>query len=235
VAGADEVRSVLAVSVIPPALIDSMLADPPALWLRGESPDVIAGDVALCHPPLGAAEVRVSVSPGVVPGALRVCTLAHDRPGLLAATAGVLATNRLSVVQAAAMTWRSHGWALQRALVVDPNSGTNRAVERDILKARLRGAVTAGVQPAVPYSPGGRARVRVETQPTGLRLVRVAAPDRVGLLWAISSWLEQQGCNILVARAAPLGPAVDDAFLVDGDPDGDELARHLSETVPAIT
>src|SRR5438552_136884 len=84
-------------SDLPPALIDGVLADPPALWLRGESPDVIAGDIALCHPPLAANEIRISVAPALVPGALRISVLAGDRPGLLAATAGTLAANGLSV------------------------------------------------------------------------------------------------------------------------------------------
>ena len=78
----------LAATGVPVVLSDELLAGAPDLWLRGESPDVIAGDVAMCNPALGADEVRVRVSNALVPGALRVTMLAPDRPGLLAATTG---------------------------------------------------------------------------------------------------------------------------------------------------
>jgi len=104
VASVEEVRGVLAFSRVPRELSDELLDDAPELWLRGESPDVIAGDVALCHPPLSTREVRVWCAPALIAGALRVSVLAHDRPGLLAATTGALAHAGLSIIQAAAMT-----------------------------------------------------------------------------------------------------------------------------------
>ena len=86
VASVEEVCGVLAFSRVPRELSDELLDDAPELWLRGESPDVIAGDVALCHPPLSSGEVRVWCAPALIAGALRVSVLAYDRPGLLAAT-----------------------------------------------------------------------------------------------------------------------------------------------------
>jgi len=228
VASLEEVRGILAATAVPVPLADDLLAGAPDLWLRGESPDVIAGDVALCHPPLGPEEVRVRISSAVVPGALRVSVLAHDRPGLLAATAGALAADGLSVVQAAAITWSSRRWALQRALVADLNVRSTRAVERNLLQARLRAAVTGTRRLPVHFSPAGPARVEVTDEERGRCLLRVAAPDRVGLLWAISAWLEAHGCNILVARAAPVGHLADDVFLVEGTVDGADLGAHLS-------
>src|SRR5881409_8664 len=98
-ASVDEVRGVLASSAVPADLVDELLDGGPALWLVGESPDVVAGDVALCHPILAPEEVRVSIGPAQIVGALRVSVLAHDRPGLLATSAGVLAGNAHSIVQ----------------------------------------------------------------------------------------------------------------------------------------
>ncbi|MBV8234866.1 MAG: ACT domain-containing protein [Acidimicrobiia bacterium] len=190
---------------------------------------MIAGDVALCHPPLSAREVRVWCAPALIVGALRVSVLAQDRPGLLAATTGALAHAGLSVIQAAAVTWPVRGWALQRALVADPKARSTRPVERDLLCAQLRAAVRDGPMTDIAFTPAGPVDVSTSPEPGGRQLLRVRAPDRAGLLWAISAWLERSGCNVLVARATPAGLQVHDTFLVDGQPDVDELARQLSD------
>jgi [protein-PII] uridylyltransferase len=229
VASVEEVRGVLAFSRVPHELSDELLDDAPELWLRGESPDVIAGDVALCHPPLSTREVRVWCAPALIAGALRVSVLAHDRPGLLAATTGSLAHAGLSVIQAAAMTWPVRGWALQRALVADPKARSTRPVERDLLCAQLRAAVRDGPMDDISFRPSGPVRVQATPDSEGRHLVRVLAADRPGLLWAISAWLERAGCNVLVARATPAGLEVDDTFLVDGQLDADELWAYLSD------
>jgi len=233
VASIEEVRGVLAFSRVPGELSDELLDDAPELWLRGESPDVIAGDVALCHPPLSTREVRVWCAPALIAGALRVSVLAHDRPGLLAATTGALAHAGLSVIQAAAMTWPARNWALQRALVADPRARSTRPVERDLLCAQLRAAVRDGPMADIGFTPSGPVEVQTTAAPGGRRLVRVLAPDRPGLLWAISAWLDRSNCNVLVARATPAGMQADDSFLVDGEPDADELYAYLSDATQA--
>jgi UTP:GlnB (protein PII) uridylyltransferase len=129
------------------------------------------------------------------------------------------------------MTWPHRGWALQRVLVADPGAGTRRAVERDVLRARLRVAARSAIEPAGSFAPSGEAQVDVEPCGGGRSLVRVMAPDRLGLLWAISSWLERHGCNILVARATPLGRVAVDVFLVAGEPDAADLAARLTGVV----
>jgi UTP:GlnB (protein PII) uridylyltransferase len=235
VASIEEVRGVLAFSRVPVELSDELLDDAPELWLRGESPDVIAGDVALCHPPLSTREVRVWCAPALIAGALRVSVLAHDRPGLLAATTGALAHAGLSIIQAAAMTWPARNCALQRALVADPRARSTRPVERDLLCAQLRAAVRERRVNDIDFMPSGPVRVQATPAPGGRQLVRVLAPDRPGLLWAISAWLDRNNCNVLVARATPAGMQADDAFLVDGSPDADELSAYLSDAVPAAT
>jgi UTP:GlnB (protein PII) uridylyltransferase len=235
VATIEEVHGVLAFSRVPRELSDELLDDAPGLWLRGESPDVIAGDIALCHPSLSTREVRVWCAPALIAGALRVSVLAHDRPGLLAATTGALAHAGLSVIQAAAMTWPARGWALQRALVADPKARSTRPVERDLLCAQLRAAVRGGPTADIAFEPSGPVQVQLEPEPSGHRQVlRVLAPDRPGLLWAITAWLERSGCNVLVARATPAGLQADDTFLVDGEPDADELWAYLSDAAAAV-
>lgn len=227
-ASVEEVRRVVALTSVPSAFADELLDRAPLLWLRGESPDVIASDVTFCHPMLGPGEVRVGVSSTQVPGSVRVSVLARDRPGLLATTTGTLAGFGLSVLQAAAITWPHRGWALQRALVGDPNAGSSIGFEPELLRARLGAAVRSAADPAVPFMPAGPVHVDVEQMEAGRSQVTIAAPDGLGLLWAISTWFEHHGCNILVARATPAGEFAEDTFLVDGSPDATALSRHLS-------
>jgi UTP:GlnB (protein PII) uridylyltransferase len=87
----------------------------------------------------------------------------------------------------------------------------------------------------VRFAPTGPVQVQATPEPGGHTLLRVLAPDRPGLLWAISAWLEQSNCNVLVARATPAGVQADDTFLVDGNPDADDLWAHLSDAAPAVT
>jgi [protein-PII] uridylyltransferase len=228
VAGVNEVRSLLAMTPVASALVDELLTRAPDLWLAGESPDVIAGDILMCHPSLGVDEVRIQVAPLPVNGVMRVSLLARDRPGLLAATTAALAAEGLSIIQAAAMTWPDRAWAVQRVLVADPGQVTAAAGDRDLLRAKLRSAVIRPVVPALAFAPAGTAEVSVAVAAGGHRLVHVAAPDRRGLLAAISTWLDREGCNIVVARAEPFGELVVDRFLVDGDPDAGRLAAYLS-------
>jgi UTP:GlnB (protein PII) uridylyltransferase len=139
------------------------------------------------------------------------------------------------VIQAAAMTWPARGWALQRALVADPKARSTRPVERDLLCAQLRAAVRGGPMSDIDFEPSGPVQVQVEPEPSCRRQVlRVLAPDRPGLLWAITAWLERSGCNVLVARATPAGLQADDTFLVDGEPDADELWAYLSDAAAAV-
>ncbi|HZQ87313.1 MAG TPA: hypothetical protein VFA83_20895 [Acidimicrobiales bacterium] len=227
-ASVEEVRRVVGLTSVPATFADELLDRAPELWLRGESPDVIASDVTFCHPLLGPGEVRIGVSNTQVVGTARVAMLARDRPGLMATTTGTLAGCGLSVLQAAAITWAHRGWALQRVLVGDPYAGTSLGVEPELLRARLGAAVRSGDDPAVPFVPAGPVHVNVEQLDGGLCQVSVAAPDGIGLLWAISTWFEHHGCNILVARATPAGEFAEDTFLVDGSPDPLALSRHLS-------
>jgi UTP:GlnB (protein PII) uridylyltransferase len=107
-------------------------------------------------------------------------------------------------------------------------------VERDLLCAQLRASVRNQTSPDVAFDPSGPVRVMANDDRRGRRLLRILAPDRPGLLWAISAWMERSDCNVLVARAAPAGDHADDSFLVEGSPDETELAKYRSgESEPA--
>jgi UTP:GlnB (protein PII) uridylyltransferase len=133
------------------------------------------------------------------------------------------------------MTWPARGWALQRALVADPKARSTRNVERDLLCAQLRAAVRDGSIADIRFTPTGPVQVQATPAADRRSILRVIAPDRPGLLWAISAWLERNECNVLVARATPAGLQADDAFLVDGEPDAGQLSAYLSDAAPAVT
>src|ERR1700730_15063922 len=85
------VRALLAPTSLPDQLVDDLLAEASAIWLMGETAEVLAGDLVLCYPALAPEEVRATALPTGSPNAWRLTVAAHDRPGLLAGLAGALA------------------------------------------------------------------------------------------------------------------------------------------------
>lgn len=59
-------------------------------------------------------------------------------------------------------------------------------------------------------------------------LVRVSAPDQIGLLSAICSWFADHGLSVESLHAATDGETVRDVFLVAGSCDAHALSNHLS-------
>src|SRR4051794_41869486 len=115
-----EVRDLLSATTLPPDLVDDLLGEASAAWLLGESACTLAGDLALCHPPLGKAEVRAVVQPTTVPGTSRLCVVANDRPGLLAGIAGAVAIHGLTITAVSATLWPGRGLALMAGTARPP-------------------------------------------------------------------------------------------------------------------
>ncbi len=221
-ASATEIAALLADTTMPNKLIDELLADASSLWLMSAPAPLLASDIALCYPLLEPREVRAVVYP-LEGGGHRLTVVAHDRRGLLADTAAVLAAEGLSITAASVATWVSHDIALH-AIIVPP--GGQSPLWPD-LGARLR-ALTADTAPTVAFMPAGRALVTASADVSDHRLVTVTAPDQVGLLWATCRWLADRGVNIQSARVGGAGGVAEDHFFVIGNADFDELAAHLS-------
>jgi hypothetical protein len=118
VASAEVLRGLLARTSLPAALIEEFLAETNALWTFGVPDEVVASEAILCHPPLAADEVRAIVDPlASLPG-WRITVVTADRPGLLAGTAGTLALEGLSVLDAAVTVLPTSRLALQRLTAV---------------------------------------------------------------------------------------------------------------------
>src|SRR5688572_21754405 len=136
----EAVRRLLAATSIPEAVVDGWLDRAPDVWLTSAPPAVLAGDLSLCHPELGPTETRAVARP-LESGNHRLTVVARDRPGLLAATAGTLASAGFSITTASAATWDE--LALHAFTVVGE-------ADWDELGSGLR-AVAAGASPRPPF------------------------------------------------------------------------------------
>jgi pimeloyl-ACP methyl ester carboxylesterase/glycine cleavage system regulatory protein len=219
-----ELREVLTRTNIPPRVVGGLLTAASPLWMMSERPSVLAADLALCHPPLAAAEVRAVARPMDDARTFRVTVAAADRAGLLADTAAALADEGLTVLSASATTWAERDIALH-ALTV--RSDTAATPDWDALGTALRSAAS-GSRPAARYAPTGRATVVTADSGANRTLVKVTAPDGLGLLETISRWFADRNIGIVAAEITTDGATARDRFLIDGELDAGALASHLS-------
>lgn len=186
----------------------------------GRLPDPPAPDRSLVAGPLPAVHLEPD----------RVAVAATDRRGLLAAVAGCLALHRLEVLAADAST--VDGQALVE-FRVQPRYGSppepvalaadlRRAVTGDVsVTQRLRGRALA--------ARGGGAAPRVvwhRAAATDAVVLELRAADAAGLLYRVTSALDEAGAQVRAARISTLGGDVVDAFYLVGDwSDEDERER----------
>ena len=227
VATAAEVRKLLEPTTLPDPLVDALLDGASVTWLLAEPAEVLAGDLALCHPALGDEEIRATVKPTTQPASWRLSVVAHDRPGLLAATAGALAGHGLTLTGAAAVSWPELDLALQCVTAADPDGRDRLPAEWDDIGKTLRAAL-AGTHPVDPgFEPAGPVRIQVTPQDQGLCLVTLEAPDHLGLLWALAHWFETHDCNIEGSAVTTDGRTATGSVLVRGEVDAADLASAL--------
>ncbi len=220
-----QLRELLDRTTLPAPVATRLLDGISPLWALSESPTVLAGDLALCHPRIRPGEVRAVARQMPAPNTFRLTVVATDRPGLLADTAATLAAERVSVEAASVMTWPS-GRLAMHAVTVRSDTEFDEA-RWTAIGARLR-ETAEGAAPAYRFTPSGRARVTRTGEAVGKSIVRVTAPDRLGLLSAVCRWFADQGVSIEAADIATADGTANDVFLVDGDCDTELLARHLS-------
>ncbi len=210
---------------IPAFCTRTWLRDAPTLWLMSAQPEVLAGDLALCYPPLESDEVRAVARPLDASNATRLTIVAPERRGLLADTTAVLAANGLCIIDASAATWNHQRLALH-AFTLENTSHVDETGWKQIGED-LRAIGTQPGKERLEFVPAGRATVTAygsEGQPT---LVRVEASDQVGLLSTICAWFADHDLSVESLHAATDGDVARDVFLVDGSCDARDLARFL--------
>jgi glycine cleavage system regulatory protein len=159
-----------------------------------ESAGTLAGDLALCHPKLRSDEVRAVAQPIEGSQAIRLTVVAADRRGLLADSAAVLAFNRLSILDASAATWPRRRLGLHSFVVESIEAFDKVAWTR--LGEDLRAMVAVGSTLAPALHPVRSMHVDVRGADGNRSVVRVAAPDQLGLLSSRCHGFALQGVNI---------------------------------------
>lgn len=159
-------------------------------------------------------------------GVVECTVVAPDRPGLLAAVAGVLTLSGVELRDANVFS-RDDGIALQvfRGLehfdrLREPDRVT--AAERLLVEAvegeadlasRVRDHVDRYQRPSPTTDSGVMIELDLEASDFAT-VVEVHAPDRVGLLYELASALFRLGLDVTVAKVATLGERVIDTFYV---------------------
>lgn len=177
------------------------------------------------HRALMAGEsVAVDVARGT-DGLLEFSVVASDRAGLLSLVAGVLTVSGLDIREASAFT-RSDGVALELFRGADrfgrfeEENGVDRA--RDLLRDALTGDVDLDalvVEHMARYGSGddtgSPAQIVIDLEASDFAtVVEVRVPDRIGMLYELTSALADLGLDVTVAKVATLGEEVVDTFYV---------------------
>jgi pimeloyl-ACP methyl ester carboxylesterase/predicted amino acid-binding ACT domain protein len=213
---AHEIEELLTQTRMVKRRIRDLLEGAPPLWLMSETPAVLAGDLALCHPKLKRGEVRAVARRIEQTSSVRLTVVAEDRPGLLADSTAVLASNRLSIIQASAATWARPGLALHSFVI--PTGGHLDEDAWDRLGDALRsiGRPGPGGGTVVPVVP---VQVTVHGDEGDRMMVTVRAPDRVGVLSMLCRTFADLGANIEALQARATDGMIYDTFLIQSAQD----------------
>src|SRR5258706_164897 len=114
----------------------------------------------------------------------------RDRPGGLAATAGVMSFHGLALTSASAATWPELELALQCVIAIGPDGRERFDADWDEVGKSLRAALL-GTHPVEPdFKPAPPVVVKTTPMEAGRCVVSIEAPDQIGLLWALAHWVE---------------------------------------------
>lgn len=185
-----------------------------------------ASAVELAATAAGDGKAQLSLDDTTDPATVLVA-VPGDRPGLLAAAAGVLALHSLEV-HAAEST--GSGDVAVFAFAVSPRFGglpDPALLRSDLVRALDGGLVLAEAlarkerdyAPMTPGEPPAPPRVVwFDDEATGAVVLELRGTDRIGLLHRIAAALESCGIDLRWARVATLGASVVDAFCLDASP-----------------
>jgi [protein-PII] uridylyltransferase len=200
-----------------PDRVDAHLERMPPGYLLRVGPDLAAQHLRLITPPPPTGETRSMIEPAEVVST--VIAAATDRPGLLSTIAGVLTLHNFSVLEAR-VTTRSDGMAIDTFRVIDVlGEDTVDETRWQALRDDLGAAAGGGPDlrrrlssKEASYRTGStRPAASAEVWEEGpLLMLEVHAPDRLGLLHAITDALARHGVEVDLAKIETrAGEAID--------------------------
>jgi len=204
----------------------ALIGPMPESWLSGVDAESARRQLELLREPLGPTEVRTALHSAKE--ADEFIVVAHDRPGMFSAIAGVLSLRGIDIHDAEIYTRSdgvavevfrvigSHGaipedrWARVRAdippaldgtLDLDTELGRKAAQTRRRMRSALRTAAAAQI-------------VVDDAASESHLVVEVHTEDSLGLLRRITKALADAGCDLSLAKVATYGSHVVDVFYV---------------------
>jgi len=208
----------------PDADVDRFVLRMPRGYFLAIDPAGAARHHRTIAPPLGANEVRTADVPGTQPGTYELLVVANDRPGLLSWIAGALAVGGISILSAQVFT-TDDGVAVDLFEVegaFEPEITEARWREfRTTLRRTVEGSISLEqrVQEKRRHYPPPKLRTPVTIASHNdvsefSTVVEVGAPDRIGLLHAITSTFADLKVDVHLAKVATYEGRVIDAFYV---------------------
>ena len=204
--------------------VERFLARMPRGYFLAVEPVRAARHFTTIAPEIGAHEARTAAVPGVREGSYELLVVAADHPGLLSQIAGSLALAGLSVLSAQVFTTNDHVavdlFEVEGAF--EGEIGEDRWREfRGTLRKAVEGRLSLGHRVAEKRRPypaktgAAPVTVAVDNQASDFyTVVEVGAPDRIGLLFDITSALAEAGLDVHVAKVATYTGRVIDAFYI---------------------
>ena len=211
-----------------PALIDR-ITHAPTTYVLAHEPAMLLEHARLIEPAPHGRKVRVTVQPTQRRGEYMVNVACRNRRGLLSRLSGAFTDAGLSVVSASLATWPDDS-VLDTFVVASDTPPQPTALAETLSRAqrgRLRARRIVGEVP----------RIAVDNSIHPWHsILRVAGPDRLGLLAAISYALSEAGVIVHHAVIQTRDGLVDDSFEISdrvgrkvSDDVGDKITRVLSK------
>ncbi|MGH2539499.1 MAG: HD domain-containing protein [Actinomycetota bacterium] len=228
----DAVRELLASE--PDDAVERFVLRMPRGYFLSVEPARIATHYPTIAPDVGSTEVRAAARPGAKAGTYEMLVVAADRPGLLSWIAGAVAVAGLSILTAQAFT-TDDGVAVdlfEVAGIFEPEVDEARWREfRGVLRKAVEGRLSLDhrvadkrAQYPVPRSDVPITVVVDNDASDYSTVIEVGAPDRIGLLYDITSALSELTLDVHLAKVATYTGRVVDAFYVR-----DALGRKVTD------
>ena len=207
----------------PDAAVERFVLTMPRGYFLTVDPAQAARHYATIAPEIGSLDVRTAAVAGSRPGAYELLVVAADRPGLLSWIAGALALAGLSILTAQVFT-TDDGTAVdlfEVEGVFETEVGEARWREvRTTLRKAVEGRISLdrrvrekrSFYPAKSEAP---VTVVLDNEASDFStVIEVGAPDRIGLLYDVTSALADLRLDVHVAKVATYADRVIDAFYV---------------------